>query len=456
MKHNLSMLTIRETVRIPPPPNAPVELKLPLTLFDIWWIHTPPTLRLVFYDHPCSSADFLDTVIPRLKQSLSLTLKHYLIASANLLFPSDPDQKPLFRYVTGDSVPLMIAESGRDFGEVIGDHPRDADQLHDFIPTLPKPADEARYKKIPLLALQVTHFPGRGFCIGATNHHSLGDARSIVGFISAWAEINKSGGDGEFSTKTPPIFDRSVVKDPAGVHSIFWNAVKQIPVNPSPAPLAPTQRVRSTLILSPQHLQHLKKQISVAPGSSFVVAVAYAWSCLSKSADAIGEKIDGKETEVYFLSADARGRPNAMIDPPVPVNYFGNCLGGGMASLEHGRLASEEGFPAAAEAIGGEIKGRVYDKCEFLKGVENWPAGVVKYMGMRSLCVTDSPKFDLYAADFGWGKARKVEVLSIDGETYGMSLCNSRDSDGGLEIGVSLPLERMKAFAAIFARGLKL
>ncbi|KAL1555581.1 hypothetical protein AAHA92_11298 [Salvia divinorum] len=453
------MPTVRETVGIHPPPDTPAEMSLPLTLFDIWWIHGPPTRRLVFYDHPCSAADFHDTVVPNLKRSLSLALRHYLLAAANVLCPTDPDQKPLFRYVAGDSVPLTITESNRDFDEVTGYHPRDADQFYDFMPLLPPATEEAGFRIIPLLALQVTLFPGRGLCIGAANHHSLGDARSIFGFISAWAEINKSGGDRDFSTKSPPIFDRSVVKDPTGIDSIFWKAVKQIPTNPSPASSpVPTQRARSTFILSPSHLKALKNRIAETkpPASSYVAAVAHAWSCLAKSADAIGEKVDDKATEACFISADARGRPNALIDPPVPENYFGNFIGGGMATVEHKLLASEEGFPAAAAAIGGEIKRVVYDKDEFLKGAEDWPAGMAKYVGVRTLCLTDSPKFDLYKADFGWGKARKVEVTSIDGETYGMSLCNSRDCDGGLEIGVSLPLEKMQAFAAIFADGLKL
>lgn len=452
------MPTLQETIRIPPPSGAAAELKLPLAFFDIWWIHVQPTRRLVFYDYPCTTANFLDSVVPKLKESLSLTLKHYLPAAGNLLI--DADQKPVFRYVAGDAVPLTITESSRDFGDLTGDHPRDVDQFYDFMPPLPPATDEPGFKIIPLLALQVTLFPGRGLSIGAANHHSLGDARSIVGFMSAWAKINKSGGDSEFLTKTPPIFDRSVVKDSAGIDSIFWNVVKQIPLNPSPSFPLPTNRVRSTFVLHQSDIKRLKnlvaeKKPNVAPASSFVVATAHAWSCLAKSADAVGEKVDGDAKEVFFLSADARGRSNAMIDPPVPVNYLGNCLGGGMAMADHKILAAGEGFAAAAEAIAEEIKQRVLNKEEFLKGAEDWPSGMQKYMGMRSLWVTDSPKFDLYAADFGWGKANKVEVVSIDGENYSMSLCNSRDSDGGLEIGMSLPKERMEAFAAIFAHALK-
>ena len=54
-------------------------------------------------------------------------------------------------------------------------------------------------------------------------------------------------------------------------------------------------------------------------------------------------------SKVLFLPADRRGRPNAPVDPPVPVNYFGNCLGGRVATVEHKKLVTEEGFVAASE-----------------------------------------------------------------------------------------------------------
>ncbi|KAL0354188.1 UNVERIFIED_CONTAM: Malonyl-coenzyme:anthocyanin 5-O-glucoside-6'''-O-malonyltransferase [Sesamum angustifolium] len=74
---------------------------------------------------------------------------------------------------------------------------------------------------------------------------------------------------------------------------------------------------------------------------------------------------------------------------------------------------------------------------------------------IRAFWVSGSPKFDLSNADFGWGTARKLEILTIDEEKYSMSLCKSRDSDGGLEIGLSLPKARMEAFATIFDEGLR-
>ncbi|KAL6554029.1 hypothetical protein OROMI_019702 [Orobanche minor] len=196
----------------------------------------------------------------------------------------------------------------------------------------------------------------------------------------------------------------------------------------------------------------LGKKPGLVQVSSFVVTVSYVWTCLLKSGDRIGEQsVDGKETEMFAFAVDVRGR----IDPPVPGNYFGHCLGYGMAKFEHKEVAGDEGFATAAEAIAEDIRNRLNNKDEVLKGVENWMSEWDELLKIKVVGVSGSPRFDLYGVDFGWRRARKLEVVSIDGESYSISLCKSKDSDGGLEIGLSLPKERMEAFAAIFAEGLR-
>ncbi|XP_012852441.1 PREDICTED: malonyl-coenzyme:anthocyanin 5-O-glucoside-6'''-O-malonyltransferase-like [Erythranthe guttata] len=458
------MITLLETCRIPPPPSsaaAAAELQLPLSFFDIVWIRSQPIRRLLFYEYSCSESHFLETLVPKLKESLSLTLKHYLPLAGNLLYPlNTADHKPLLRYVSGDSVSLKIAVSGRNFDELVGNHPRDADQFYDFVPEIPPATEDSEYKIVPVFALQVTLFPGRGICIGFSNLHSLGDARSIAGFMQAWASISKSGGEDEFLTKhgeSPPVFDRSVINDPLKIDSIFWEAMKKIPFTPPSFPI-PTNRVRATFTLHQSDIKKLKEMVlakkpDLGHVSSFVVTASYVWTTLLKSADAVEDEDDDHSTLEYFkFAVDVRER----INPSVPTNYFGNCLGVGIAEIEHERLVDEEGLLVAAEFMSELIKNMSNNKDEALKGAENWMDGSMKHVWARAVGVSGSPRFDLCSADFGWGNARKLEVVSIDGERCSISLCKSNDSEGGLEIGSSLPKERMTAFAAIFADGLKL
>ncbi|KAL2496910.1 Phenolic glucoside malonyltransferase 2 [Forsythia ovata] len=103
-----------------------------------------------------------------------------------------------------------------------------------------------------------------------------------------------------------------------------------------------------------------------------------------------------------------------------------------------------EGYFIAAEAIAEVIRTKVNNKEQRAK----------KLKGKRILSVAGSPKFDLYNADYGWGRPKLLEAVSIDGDNA-ISLCKSRESEGGLEVGLSLDKTKMDAFAAIFTNGLR-
>ncbi|KAL1560721.1 malonyl-coenzyme:anthocyanin 5-O-glucoside-6'''-O-malonyltransferase-like [Salvia divinorum] len=452
------MTTVIETCRIPPPQGVAAELFLPLSFFDITWLQLNPIRGLVFYNHPCSEAEFSNTIVPNLKQSLSLTLKHYLPVAGNLLYPLDTDTdttKPVIRYISGDTVPLTIAVSSLGLDDLVADHARESDQFYGLLPLAPPLTEEENYQIVPLVALQVTLFPGGGICIGLNVNHTLCDARSIVGFLNAWAVINKSGDDEVFvsrNSESPPVFVRPVSEDSRRLNGIFWDVMKKIPFKPVQSHPVPTNRVRASFILRQSDIKILKTRISSAKPrrvriSTFAVASAYVWTALAKCGGGRDEE------EVFYYPEDGRGRRNALFDPPVPANYFGNCLGAGVVRLERRKLAAEDGFVSAAEAIDDEMNTKIYDGDEFLKNPENrLPIVLSKFKDMRMLLASGSPKFEFTVADFGWGVARKVEFLSTDDRTYAMSLGNSGD---GLVVGMSMPKEMMEAFASIFEDGLR-
>ncbi|KAL8506672.1 hypothetical protein ACS0TY_017534 [Phlomoides rotata] len=456
------MKNLLESCRIAPPPHTVAEQSLPLTFLDLNWLHFHPIRRILFYDLPdCSKPYFLETLVPKLKQSLSLTLKHFFPLAGYIVYPLNPAKKPEIRYRPGDSVSLTFFESSDDFHTLIGNHPRDADKFYDFMPLLPHITDEESDQKLlEVLAIQVTLFPGRGVCIGFSNHHSIGDASSIVGFIKSWALINKQEGEEGFlisgrESNSLPVFDRTLINYPLEMDSVFLNQIKNIPMASISFPL-PTNRVRATYIFTPSEIKKLKDLVqSRIPGlahvSSFVVMAAYVWNCLAKAL--IEEKVvvDEDKPAFFLFAVDARAR----INPPVPGNYFGNCIMYGLPKIQHRELVGEEGFFTAAEAIAGVIKKKVIENDNILGGAENMlpEVGVAVRNGL--LAVSGSARVDLYSADFGWGRARKLEALSIDGESYAMSLCKSRDFEGGFEIGLSLPKGIMDAFALLFSEGMK-
>lgn len=206
-------VTIHDRCRIAPPTDSGAEQSLPLVFFDMVWLHFNPIQRLLFYQFPCSNKHFLETIVPNIKKSLSQTLRHFLPLSGNLIYPLNSGLVPQFRYVSGDSVSVTIAESSEasDFNYLTGDGPRNADEFYALVPDLPQPKIdcESGFKIIPVFALQVTIFSDIGICLGFTNHHVIGDASSIVGFIKAWSSV--AMGDVEFlANHSLPFYDRSI------------------------------------------------------------------------------------------------------------------------------------------------------------------------------------------------------------------------------------------------------
>ncbi|XP_057808691.1 phenolic glucoside malonyltransferase 1-like [Salvia miltiorrhiza] len=162
--------------------------------------------------------------------------------------------------------------------------------------------------------------------------------------------------------------------------------------------------------------------------SSFTVITAYVQICMLK-ADASSEE---DELAYFGFAADCRGR----LDPPLPEFYFGNCLVFVIAESRRGSLKNKDGFLIVVESIREAIQRNLYSDGGILETTD-WPLDFKRFSGKCVVSVAGSPRFDVYEADFGWGKARKQEFVHLDGEERSISLGKSRDFEGGFEIGLS-------------------
>lgn len=167
-------------------------------------------------------------------------------------------------------------------------------------------------------------------------------------------------------------------------------------------------------------------------------------TCMVKARDP-----DPKDGEVFWLFvADYRKRLNF----PVPENYFGNCVCSHANAAKERDLADEEnGLVFIAEKLSDEVKG--LEKVNVLDGWEN---RVLKNINARKdpevrrmISVAGSPHFQVYEPDFGWGRPKKVENVSID-RSGAMALAESGDGSGGIEIGLALEKHEMETFASLF------
>lgn len=270
----------------------------------------------------------------------------------------------------------------------------------------------------------------------------------------------------------PPHYDRAVIREMPALEQKFlhewWKLQQQHRYSPliialggnkvQPAGLDDSA-VRSTFVVGPDRMELVRSWITrhcEANGlplpvhlSPYVLTCALLWVVrvrthvhLLLSATRKDERKNDVTSYFGFVAGGI-----SRVGYPVPGSYFGNCVGFGRAEAATGELLGEGGIFHAASAIGSTIKR--LDR-SMLEGagcwVSDWRAMLESDLHVT---VAGSPKVDFYETNFGWGRPRKIEEVSIDW-TGAISLHESRDVEGAMEAGLSLPRVKMDAFCALF------
>jgi hypothetical protein len=259
-----------------------------------------------------------------------------------------------------------------------------------------------------------------------------------------------------------------VIKDEHGLEEIFlkelWKrkSSQEMVLGPEAQVDLPSM-VRATFVVRLADMERIKNWIVVQCKSKnqpqpvhlspYVLTCAFLWVCLVRAKIQRG----GSENHCYsrgedpiYLGFIAGGM--TRIDFPVPTTYFGNCVGFGRSTATRNELMGEDGIIVAANVIGNTI--RRLDK-EIFGGVEKWISEwEVMFGSVIHVIVSGSPKLNLYETDFGWGRPKKIEDISID-KIRAISLLESRDEKGGIEVGLALPTGEMDAFKTLFIQELE-
>ncbi|XP_044467765.1 phenolic glucoside malonyltransferase 1-like [Mangifera indica] len=457
-------LKILEISQVAPFSNSfhfAAEFSFPLTFYDTFWLNFTPVERLFFYQLTDSTVvHFNSVILPKLKHSLSLTLLHYIPLAGKLTWPPDA-AKPIVSYSTGDAVSLIVAESSADFKRLSGDDTLESSELRHLTPQLLTSDDRASS-----MALQITLFPNQGFCVGITTHHAIVDGSTAVNFMKSWAylctQLDKP--DASLLPELTPSFDRTVIKDPTGLYRIYlrnWldysgsdiSEVNQLSLKVYEDLGVNRNTIRATCKLSREDIKKLREKIlSKAEGlkpvnqlhlSTFVVTYSYVIICLVKARGAEGNR----NVNITF-PVDYRHR----LDPPIPANYFGNCVYFLKSKTQASALTEENGIAVIAEKISNMI--REIDEKGLFEGAEQILEDVMKMeAGDQTIGLAGSIRFNVYGVDFGWGRPKKVEIASVE-KTGAVALTEARDGNG-VEIGVVLSCHEMEIFKSLFSSGLR-
>ncbi|CAN1844039.1 Coumaroyl-CoA:anthocyanidin 3-O-glucoside-6''-O-coumaroyltransferase 1 [Linum perenne] len=442
--------------QISPPPGSVPATTIPLTVFDVPWLLCHQVQRVFFYNHPISTLQFQNSVIPKLTSSLSAALRYFYPFAGRLISAPRPI-KPYILYSDGDSVSFTVAESTTlDFNQAASDSPNDVELLHPLLPKLPPPESKPDGTTVSnLLALKVTLFPGSGFCIGFEFRHVAADGIAFNHFVKSWAAISKSGGAVDNIESSAPCHDKELIKENRVLEDAFLDSFWSFksPWDEESIRRGFAGKVRATFSISADRISRMKAEdISmlkkIVKASSFVVVSAFLWINLAKLQ---ADDVDDDKIYTYYFFADCRGR----IEPKVPATYFGNCLIGVEVSLRRKDLVGDGGFGIATEEIAAKIEEMEMEREGPLKDAENWFTDLEAERLEKSVTIAGSPKLRVYETDFGWGRPRKSEPVHIDfsGSIY---FSDAKDVErGGIEFGLALKKEEMDVFIVGFEQQLK-
>ncbi|KAH7691941.1 Transferase protein [Dioscorea alata] len=417
-------------------PSKPTNTitSLPLTFFDLIYLQAGPVHRLFFFSFPHSTSHFLSSSLPTLLSNLSHSLHLFPPLSSHLSLSSTPLQ--LISTPT-DSIPLTISEFTGDpnkFHYLISDHPKPCSLFKPLLPLLPSIDTNKR----SLMALQVTIFPFHGLCLAMAIDHVVGDGASFNHFRKSFATGSLVG--------APPVFDRTLIPDPShklySTYLNFWHNLKSQPQSYLTLPQADEDNFIATFTLRREHIEKLKlKQIQC---TTFVVSCAYVWVCMAKA-----NAWPGERTSYFLFAFDCRAR----LRPPLSLTYFGNCLLGCCIELKVKELVGEDGVTAAAKAIKAGIED--FEERGVLSDAEGMMEKLRALPKDLALVVAGSPRFRVYETEFeGWGKPVKVDTV-LKSKSRALCIAESRDGEGGVEIGLVLSLPLMNQFTSCFDDGLR-
>lgn len=333
MEDNHECMKIVEICRVAPllSPSAPKFL--PLTIFDIILLQSPPISRLYFYHNSISTNN---NVLLNLKHSLSLILTHYLPLAGNLICPQH-SHKPIIQFLQGDTVSLTVAESSSnlDFHHLSGGGFRLEANYRRLVPELPVSDD-----RVAAMALQLTLFPNKGFSIGITTHHAVVDGKTSTSFFKSWAHVCKNNLNLTQPSSIPFYERTTIINSTAHLEPTSLNkSLNLCSFETKP------DWYRYTLELTRQDVQKLKQCFDEC--SSYKATVAYLLVCIAKMESGLR---DGKMYCTFPV--DVRSR----LKPPLPANYFGNCVIGRLFSVERKEVLGENGMLVVAKGISKEIQ----------------------------------------------------------------------------------------------------
>ncbi|XP_050234614.1 uncharacterized acetyltransferase At3g50280-like [Mercurialis annua] len=418
------------------PPHLPEEANEPyyLAAWDLAMLSTNCIQKGLLFAKPSEQhfkiTDFLD----KLKHSLSLTLFHFYPLIGRLTTSKTEDPAEYIVYVECNNSPgarFVHASINMTISDVLTPNyvPLVVQSFFDHDRAL---NHDGHFRS--LLTIQVTDLVD-GVFIGCSMNHVMGDGSSFWQFLNSFSEVFQAEGK-NITISRPPVLKRWFPDGYGPIVNLPFTDHQQFLSHYEP-PLLKERMFH----FSSESIAKLKAKANTnitSKISSFQALSAFIWRCITRARDLPRDQITNCR-----LACNDRSR----LNPPLPENYFGNCIYALAASATAGELLDND-LGWAAGKVNQAVAGHTNEKLREL--LECW----LKYPKIYrirevndpySVMMGSSPRFNKYGNEFGLGKAlalRSGYAHKFSGKVSGYP---GREGGGNVDLEVCLPPEIMSA-----------
>ncbi|XP_016495341.1 putative acetyltransferase At3g50280 [Nicotiana tabacum] len=380
----------------------------------------------------------LDLFLEKLKESLSLTLVQFY-PLAGRLSTLKQENPPLYTVfidcVNTPGARFIHANLDLTISDILS--PKDVPLVVQSFFDHDKAINHDGHE-LSLLTIQVTELID-GVFIGCSINHVLADGSSFWLFFNTFSEIFKANNEQKKQkipisiSKSSPIHNHWFPKGHGPIINLPYTHHNQFISRHE----APHMRERF-FHFSAESLKKLKAKANIECNTTKISTLqalsAHMWRCITKV-----RKFPSDQMTSCRMAINNRAR----LDPPLPQEYFGNCIQTVRGNATAGEVLEHNLGWAAWKLHQAVIN---HNNKEIREWVEKLECGMVYQMGFFDPCsimMGSSPRFDMYGNEFGLGKGvalRSGYANKFDGK---VSLYQGIEGDGSMDLEVCLLPEFM-------------
>ncbi|KAL8196670.1 hypothetical protein R6Q57_024625 [Mikania cordata] len=408
-------------------PRDEYQQPIHLTPFELLFLNANYSQKGLLYTKPENQGFSITTFIDDLRRSLSATLTNFHPLAGRLATrkqsnpPSyviylDPDNSPGIKFVYATATDLTVSDILT---------PNDVTLFHPFFDL--NHAINHDGHTLPLLSVQVTELVD-GIFIGGSVNHVVADGTSFWRFMAAWSQTHLRSNTNASFKRTPIEGCDPIINLPYTHHHQFIERIQ-----------SPPQVKERFFHLSSSSISKLKAKANEECGmlkiSSLQAVSALLWRCITRA-----RRPPPDAETVCKLATSNRHR----LNPPLPDDYFGNPVNlvRGTATVTDLIMTTDQGIGWAALRLHEAV--RKHDDTAVKEWIHSWTKSpsIMKMSGVfeqaNTITIGSSPRFEMYACEFGLGKAVATRSGCSNKADGKITLFPGRDGDGSMGVELCL------------------